>query len=131
MDNPTAPQDRNRDSKAGFAAFLIKRVVVVTLLILVVLWALATGIDYLDKPAPWKDRLVKDDAAPTAAPAAMTSSETANIHAARPTNSHGGTPLHASQGSTGKSDMTVPVTPANTDHRPVIDGHLPDRKSVV
>ena len=129
MDTPTGPQDRNRDSNAGFAAFLIKRVVVVTLLILVVLWALATGIDYLDKPAPWKDRLVKDDTGPTAAPAAMTSSETANIRAARAANPHGGTPVHASQGSAGIGELAVPPPPANTDHRPVIDGHLPQPAS--
>lgn len=129
MDNTTGPQDRNRDSKAGFAAFLIKRVVVVTLLILVVLWALATGIDYLDKPAPWKDRLVRDDSAPTAAQPAMTSFETPNIDAARPADRHVDLPLQASQTPSVNMDNAFQEPQATTNYGPVIDGHLPQPSS--
>lgn len=62
MENDAANQEKSSEKKSGFMTFLLKRVVVALVLIAVVMWALAVGVDYLEKPAPWKDRWVKGDA---------------------------------------------------------------------
>lgn len=61
MENKTSNQDKPTQKRSGFIAFLLKRVVIALVLIAVVMWALAVGVDYLEKPAPWKDRWVKGD----------------------------------------------------------------------
>ena len=61
MENDAANQNQPTEKKSGFMAFLIKRVIIALVLIAIVMWALAVGVDYMEKPAPWKDRWVKGE----------------------------------------------------------------------
>lgn len=63
MENDAANQNQPAGKKSGFMAFLIKRVIIALVLIAIAMWALAVGVDYLEKPAPWKDRWVKGEPA--------------------------------------------------------------------
>ncbi len=102
MDNDANTPKQPAEKKSGFATFLIKRVVVALVLIAVVMWALAVGVDYLEKPAPWKNRWVKGQPPSNAEKISSAETDTTNHPAASSIE----TPReHVEDGSYQKSDV--------------------------
>ena len=118
MDNDANTPKQPAEKKSGFAAFLIKRVVVALVLIAVVMWALAVGVDYLEKPAPWKDRWVKGEPSPQADKTSLSEKEATDHPAAASLETPRG---NAEDGANSKSaitqrgiDMTAALPPSHT-----------------
>ena len=116
MDNDNANQNQQNEKKSGFTAFLIKRVVAAVVIIAAVIWALATGVDYLEKPAPWKDRWIKSKPATQA-------EEAADHQTAGALNSHGARTMDERYPASSAAEEVIAKTVAPPSSENTLDQH--------